>query len=66
MQSSTPSSTNDVASRLMQQFRDALQRESCARDDAHAHPGDWDRLSAWLRAMDATHEASRNLREGTR
>ena len=51
---------------LLQQFRSALDDESRARDEARAHPGDWERMTAWLRAMDATHEASRRLREGTR
>jgi hypothetical protein len=51
---------------LLQQFRSALENETRARDEAHSHPGDWQRMDAWLRAMDATHEASRRLREGTR
>lgn len=56
----------DPKASLLQQFRSALDDEARARDDAHAHPGDWERMTAWLRAMDATHEASRKLREGTR
>lgn len=51
---------------LLQEFKAALAAEASAREEMRAHPGDPDLMQAWLRAMDATHEASRKLREETR
>jgi hypothetical protein len=50
---------------LLEQFKAAVAAEARAREAMHDDPGNAALLQAWLRAMDATHEASRALREGT-
>ena len=57
-------SPQECALLLLQEYKRAVEREVEAREQMRAHPGDPELARAWLRAMDATHEASRRFLEG--
>ena len=58
-------SRSERARLLMDEFKAALAAEKCAREAVHETPGNAELLREWLRAMDATNEASKRLRQGT-
>lgn len=58
-------SRKERARLLMQAFQAALAAEKAAREAYHQDPRNPETLRDWLRAMDATHEASKKLRDGT-
>ena len=58
-------SRSERARLLLDAFKDALIAEKGAREAMHQNPGNTELLRDWLRAMDATNEASKRLRQGT-
>ena len=50
---------------LLDEFKAAVETERIAREAYKQNPGNADLLRDWLRAMDATNEASKKLRLGT-
>ena len=59
-------SSHERALLLLMEFKRTLALETEARETLRAHPGDQDLVRVWLRAMDATHEASHRFLEATR
>ena len=59
-------SPQERAQLLLQEFKHALEAEAQAREKMRANPGDPHLVRVWLRAMDATHEASHRFLQETR
>ena len=49
----------------MDELNEALELERLSRDASRREPGNGDLLREWLRAMGATNDASKRLRQAT-